>query len=182
VNWKRTPPGTRELSIHNSSGRQALSPAHVRRLVRFVLSAEQRRLAELSIVFLDDAAMSALHRQWHGDPTPTDILTFDLGDGPSRAPAPAARKEPICGELAIGVDHAARAAADLGTDLRRELMLYVVHGLLHLCGHDDKSPAAFRRMHRREDELLTAFGVGPVFAPGRPATARPSARRGRPAR
>ncbi len=47
------------------------------------------------------------------------------------------------------------------------MLLYAVHGLLHLCGYDDRTPAGFRRMHRKEDDLLARLGVGPVFGPTR---------------
>ena len=49
---------------------------------------------------------------------------------------------------------------------RAELALYLVHGLLHLAGYDDRDAAAFRRMHRREDEILATLGLGGVFQDG----------------
>jgi len=45
-----------------------------------------------------------------------------------------------------------------------ELLLYALHGMLHLCGFDDRTDRGFRTMHRREDDILTALGFGPVFA------------------
>ena len=61
---------------------------------------------------------------------------------------------------------AKRSSAQRGTDVAAELLLYALHGTLHLCGYDDRSRAGFERMHAREDELLVALGVGPVFAAG----------------
>ncbi len=43
------------------------------------------------------------------------------------------------------------------------MLLYITHGLLHVLGYDDSSPAKFRRMHKREDELLEALGIGKVY-------------------
>jgi len=53
------------------------------------------------------------------------------------------------------------------TPLRRELLLYVVHGVLHCLGMDDHDEAAAAAMHRVEDAVLTAIGVGPVYSAGR---------------
>ena len=53
------------------------------------------------------------------------------------------------------------------------LLLYALHGMLHLCGFDDRTAAGFKRMHGTEDRILTRLGVGPVFAPaGKPARRR----------
>ena len=107
--------------------------------------------------------MGRLHDEHCGDLAPTDVITFDLRDTPDG---------PLDGDLALGRDVAVRAAAEQGTDARTELLLYAVHGLLHLLGEDDTTDDAYHRMHRREDELLTAIGVGSVFDPqawGNPA-------------
>ena len=56
-----------------------------------------------------------------------------------------------------------RDLGDALTQLNPELLLYAAHGVLHLCGLDDRTAAGFREMHRKEDEILTRLGVGPVF-------------------
>ena len=71
---------------------------------------------------------------------------------------------PIDGDLVLCVDEARRRAAELGHDARVELLLYAVHGLLHLAGEDDHEPDAHRRMHEREDAILTGLGLGPVYS------------------
>ena len=113
---------------------------------------------ELNVLVVDDAAMASLHADFSGDPTPTDVLTFDLTE---TAAGPAAVVE---GDIAVCRDVAARRAAERGHPVREELLLYAVHGLLHLLGEDDHDPAAFARMHAREDAILSAIGVGPRFA------------------
>ena len=114
-------------------------------------------LRELSVALVGDARMAALHRQFMGIPGPTDVLTFPIDvDGRGRA---------VSGEVVVCVPEARRRAAGGGTPVRHEVLLYAVHGLLHLCGFDDTTPRAFRAMHRKEDEILTALGVGAVFAP-----------------
>lgn len=111
--------------------------------------------------------MARLHADHSGDPTPTDVLTFDLGCD--------SRRGHIDGEIIVCADVAYAAARRRGA--LAELVLYVVHGVLHLAGHDDHADAAYRRMHRREDEILTALGWGPVFAKNSPSESATRTRR-----
>lgn len=107
--------------------------------------------------------MVRLHQRFCGRPVPTDVLTFDLGSDP--------RAGWIEGEIVVCADVAWRHARRRATSeaarrsaVRAELALYVVHGVLHLLGHEDHSRGGFARMHAREDELLSGLGLGPVFA------------------
>lgn len=110
---------------------------------------------QLSLAVVGDDAMASLHEQYKDVPGTTDVLTFDLRDDPDA---------PLEGDVVLCIDEAARQAARRGHQTRLEVLLYAVHGLLHLLGEDDADEAAAQRMHRREDELLTAAGFGPVFA------------------
>jgi probable rRNA maturation factor len=95
-------------------------------------------------------------RAVHERPGPTDVLTFPLDED--------ARGRVTAGEVVVCVPEARRRAKAEGTDLRREVLLYALHGMLHLSGYDDTTPAAFARMHRAEDRILSQIGVGAVFA------------------
>jgi len=110
---------------------------------------------DVRVRLIDDAEMAQLHQRTLGDPTPTDVLTFDLGGDPAG---------PLDVDLALGVDAASRQATARGHALERELLLYFIHGVLHCLGHDDHDEAEAAAMHAREDEILRAIGVGPVFA------------------
>ncbi|MEM6854796.1 MAG: rRNA maturation RNase YbeY, partial [Planctomycetota bacterium] len=83
----------------------------------------------------------------------------------------------IDGDVVICRDEAERQAAVRGHDARVELLLYAVHGLMHLLGEDDLDDANYQRMHEREDRLLTQMGFGPVFH-GPPSTPSAPATRG----
>jgi len=101
---------------------------------------------------MTDGELSALHGQFLGDPAPTDVITFP--------PNPAFGS---AGEICVSVDAARRQP---GRDFSDELTLYVVHGWLHLAGHDDLQPAKKRRMRRAEQKalaLLRAARVMPRF-------------------
>jgi probable rRNA maturation factor len=116
---------------------------------------------ELRVRVVGDAEMSRAHERHLGDPSTTDVMTFDLADGA------VARGAPVDADLLVCVDEAARRASEHGYTIERELLLYVVHGLLHCLGHDDHDEASYQRMHELEDEVLEAIGVGATFMPGR---------------
>lgn len=113
-------------------------------------------LRELSLALVGDARMSLLHAQFLGIPSPTDVLTFPLETD--------SRGRVTSGEIVVCVPEAARQAKLRQHPVRREVLLYAVHGLLHLCGYDDKTPREFREIHRAEDMILSKIGIGPVFA------------------
>lgn len=108
---------------------------------------------------VDDARMSLLHQQFMNIKGTTDVLTFDLRE-PSGKPAKTGRVEV---DLALCLDEAARQAKARGHQVRLELLLYAVHGLLHVLGYDDHAPDQAVAMHRREDELLRAVGLPAAY-------------------
>lgn len=112
----------------------------------------------LSLAVVADEEMAELHEQYTGVAGTTDVLTFDLRDeGDDQAP--------IEGDIIVCLDEAKRQAAQRNHPVQHELLLYAVHGLLHLLGEDDHNEADYQRMHAREDELLQAMGIGRVFQP-----------------
>lgn len=118
-------------------------------------------LRELSVALVGDRSMSDLHERFLGIAKPTDVLTFPLEiDG---------RGRPTAGEVIVCVPEGRREARARHGDLSHELLLYALHGMLHLAGFDDKTDRGYRRMHRVEDEILTALGLGSVFAAPRPS-------------
>jgi probable rRNA maturation factor len=121
---------------------------------------------QLSVAVVGDTAMSRLHRRFADTPGPTDVLAFDLGSQPARGHLDA--------EVILCASFAWRVAQGQLPAARRELALYLVHGILHLAGYEDGTPAGFEAMHTREDQLLSQLGLGPVF--------RQRARAGRAAR
>jgi rRNA maturation RNase YbeY len=136
------------LSIRADVGR-----AHVpflRRYLRRAIPLLPHRLTDISLALVNDATMSDLHMRFMNLPGPTDVLTFPLDDNGS-------------GEIVICVSEAARRGKVHGSSVRNELLLYAIHGMLHLCGMDDRTQRGFEKMHRTEDEILTRIGVGAVF-------------------
>jgi probable rRNA maturation factor len=114
-------------------------------------------LGELSVALVNDRRMGLLHERFLNLAGPTDVLTFPMelnGKG-----------EVVSGEVVICVPYARRAAKVHGVAVEKELLLYVIHGMLHLSGFDDRTAGQYKRMHRAEDDILARLGVGPVFDP-----------------
>jgi rRNA maturation RNase YbeY len=137
---------------------------YVRRMIRRARALLRAPLEELTVVLVGDREMIRLHDQFMSLPTTTDVLTFPIDED--------ARGRPISGEVYVCTAEASRQAKRRGVDAQREVLLYALHGMLHLCGFDDRTEPEYRRMHRREDAILTELGVGRVFAVEPAATPR----------
>lgn len=138
--------------------------SHVEFLRSHVLAAAKllkTPLREFSVALVDDREMSRVHGEFLDDPTTTDVVTFPLEVND--------RGEVTEGEVVICVPEAMRCARQRGHRTRNELLLYAIHGMLHLSGYDDTTKREFQRMHAREDEILTDLGLGQVFAAHAPA-------------
>lgn len=117
-------------------------------LVSFVAAREGKRFGEVDVAVVCDREIAALNRKWLGVAGVTDVISFDLSDEHSPG---------ICAEVVVCADEAVRQARRRRTGPQRELLLYVLHGLLHLLDYDDTNPPAVERMHTRQEELLDEF-------------------------
>ena len=93
------------------------------------------------------------------DAVATDVLSFDLRDMQN----PACPRTALDCELVVNAERALEAASERSLEPLAELNLYVVHGLLHQLGYDDKNAQQERLMHQKEDQLLDELGWGQVF-------------------
>ena len=89
---------------------------------------------EVSIV--DDATIADIHMQFMNIPGATDVITFDHG------------------EILISAETAVANASEFANDIDREIGLYIIHGLLHLNGHEDGEDEARQRMHKVQEKIL----------------------------
>lgn len=117
----------------------------LRRAIRAVLEGEGINAAEISLAIVSDGEIARLNKTYLNHEGPTDVITFPL----SRPGA-----SPLEGEIVVSIETAVREAGRRGLHPDRELCLYVVHGMLHLCGYDDLDPKARRRMRGRERHYL----------------------------
>lgn len=113
-----------------------------------VLAALGRGDAELSLVLADDAFVRPLNLEWRGIDAPTDVLSFPQDD------------PHVLGDVVVSTETAARQAAALGHGLEVEVRVLLVHGVLHLLGHDHEDEEEARAMQGEERRLLDELGVG----------------------
>ena len=137
-----------ELVVHVNrvdSG-EAVTHDDVIRAVTAVAEVEDVKGGEISITFLDAAAIAALNETHLARQGPTDVIAFNLG----------APRTPL-GDIYICPDSARESAAEYGVDLREELLRLVVHGMLHVVGYDHPEGADREEseMYSVQEELLS---------------------------
>ncbi len=130
-------------------------------VIRRVIKEEGRTAKSLSVVLTDNRHIRDLNREYLGHDLFTDVISFPLEDtdwpiGPGNGG--------INGEIIASAELAAQQAQARGLDPQAELLLYLVHGLLHLMGYGDRTRSEAKHMHEREDELLEGLGFGSVYA------------------
>jgi len=131
-------------------------PAIDRRLLRSraarVLQALSRTRSELSVALVDDATIADLNSRYRGESRATDVLSFSLvGD------AFADRGGKLLGDVVISVETAARQARRAHRGLDAEIARLLIHGTLHLLGHDHDTDDAARAMRAEERRLWRAI-------------------------
>ncbi len=148
----RPAPESKDLSIESSLLTQD-QLALLRTRTATLLPLLPRDVARVGVRVVDDAEMIELHDRWHDKPSTTDVITFEANrDGPLEV------------DLVLCLDEAARASERRGHAADDELVLYVLHGLLHCCGYDDTSDTLATAMHQEEDRLLIAIGLQAVYS------------------
>lgn len=127
--------------------------AALRAIARRALASERVAApAELSIVLTNDDAVRELNREYRATDRPTDVLSFAQSEGEAFAvPDSQARH---LGDVVISVDTAVRQATERGIELQDEVSHLLVHGILHLLGHDHEKVGEARIMRAHEDAVL----------------------------
>jgi len=115
--------------------------------------------AGLSIVLGDDDSLQRLNREYLGLDHPTDVLSFPAGEVDPETGAP------YLGDVIISVPRAEAQAERGGHPLIAELQLLVIHGVLHLLGHDHAEPLEKSRMWAAQAEILATLGLAGLTIP-----------------
>jgi len=155
------------VEIDNSQRSIVIDEGFLRDVVEKTLEAERVVAAQISVAIVDDPTIHELNRQYLSHDYATDVLSFLLECEEINAEVPS-EDEPrgsgkrIDGEVIVSAETAVRRAAEFQWTPRQELVLYIVHGLLHLVGYDDQSEAEKSLMRSRERTILTCrhFSVG----------------------
>ena len=121
----------------------AIDQAKVRDWVRNVAASYQKKVGEIAYFFCDDEKILEMNRQYLQHDYYTDIITFDYCEG-----------NKLSGDLFISLDTVRSNSELFGTDYNTELHRVIIHGVLHLCGINDKGPGEREIMEAAENRAL----------------------------
>jgi probable rRNA maturation factor len=130
-----------KIHIYNKQKCLPISRPRFREAVLTVLDSLNLSPDELSLYFVSTQAITDLHAEFFQDPTPTDCITFPIDNS-------------YLGEIFVCPETALLYAQKHSVDPQEELLLYVVHGLLHLAGYDDLDPKSKRIMRKKEKSCM----------------------------
>lgn len=137
------------ISIANQQDRLELDYQRIKAVACAVLEGEEVKKAKVTIACLTDSAIAILNQRFLQHEGPTDVISFPYHQS----------KNNLQGELAVSTDTAYSAAADRNHSPADELLLYIVHGLLHLCGYDDLDDQSRAEMRARERHYLNLLKI-----------------------
>jgi len=137
------------VEINNDLLQVPLDEKRVQEAVRIILQDASLKQGEISVAVVDDPTICRLHQKYLGVDEPTDVMSFVLDRS----------KDRLEGEVIVSADTADLTAGWYGWTAADELLLYVIHGTLHLVGYDDATPEKKAEMRERELTYLAHFGV-----------------------
>ncbi len=145
-------PGLNRVTTIDIANRQTLltlDEPPIRQAVEAILADLAVGDTTISVAVVDDAAISKLNEEFLHHQGPTDVLSFVLEQGDGL----------LEGEVVVSAETAQRTAPQFGWSAAEELLLYVIHGTLHLAGYDDATPQQQATMRDRETEYLARLGI-----------------------
>ncbi len=170
------PPETLEIDVSLSCPLWAKTLADAEKLAREAALAAYRAAgagpgpAEASIVLADDAFVQGLNRQYRDQDSPTNVLSFPADEstgGPASAPTETAPGAPrMLGDIVVAFETASQEAADQRKPISDHLCHLVVHGMLHLLGHDHRTASQAEAMEKLEIDILTGLEIANPYLNG----------------
>lgn len=140
-----------KIEINTVDQAHAIDEERLKQAILAILSDAGIESAEISVGVMNDQRMHELNLQFLKHDYPTDVLSFVLDHDDQR--------NSLDGEIIASSDYAAREAERYGWTMNDELLLYVIHGCLHLTGHDDTTEDAKQKMTAAEAKYLKHFGL-----------------------
>ena len=135
------------VEIANLQKHYRIKSSNIKRAVKEVLRKEGRD-ARLSIVLVDNSRIKELNKQYFNSDEVTDVISFPLSNN----------KNSLSGEVIVSVETAVDTAGKRNISVEGEIVLYILHGILHLLGYDDGNEGDARVMHEEESKTLKALG------------------------
>lgn len=138
-----------KVRVNDRQRKAKLNLAWIKSLIDQALRFEGRPEAEVSVLLVDDEGIRELNRRYRGLDQPTDCLAFSQREGRDPEVNPN-----LLGDIVVSVETALVQSKTYKQSLKKEISLYLIHGLLHLLGYDDTEPSDRKRMSKRQEELL----------------------------
>jgi len=143
------------IEITDQQDTLGVDKALIRQAIENILHEEEIDAAQISVALVDDPTIRRLHKDYLDDDTPTDVMSFVLEDG----------EDGLEGEVIASADTARARAPEYAWPPENELLLYVIHGTLHLVGYDDTNSETRPEMRRQESSHLAKLGIKSDGAP-----------------
>lgn len=141
-----------KITIRNLQSRVPVNSRKVAKAVRKVLSSEGiRKSGEITLSFVNDRQIQRLNLKYLGKNNPTDVIAFDVAEPESA--------DKIFADIVISAERAVDNAGIFRTAPLYELYLYVIHGVLHILGYDDRNKKDSLAMRRKESDLLKILNL-----------------------
>ena len=139
------------IEITNEQSAVEVDETQLREAIVWILKQAKVDQAEISVAVVDDPTIHELNRQYLEHDYPTDVLSFvfEYEDGF------------LDGQVIVGGDTAVRESTQFGWEAKNELLLYVIHGTLHLVGYNDTTDETRPAMREAERAVLAQFGLEP---------------------
>lgn len=151
-----------QIEIQNSQTQLAIDESQLESAISFLLQSEQVTRAEISLAIVDNATIRQLNQQYLAHDYDTDVLSFlldcDTALDSAKTEFRGAGKQ-IEGEVIVSAEMAVAMSAEYDWSAEQELLLYVIHGLLHLCGYDDLTEEELRIMRQREQQIFDHWQI-----------------------
>ncbi len=135
------------VEIANLQKHYEINKSKIKKVVKLVLDKEVKS-ARLSIAFVDNEEIKRLNERFLGSNEATDVIAFPLND----------KETILSGEIVISVETAVQVANRKNSNIEGEIILYLVHGILHLLGYNDDNKKNAKIMHKKESEILAVLG------------------------
>ncbi len=144
------------IYFHNAVRGSGINARRLKSVAQKLLQEVREPDSAISISLVGDAEIRTLNRKHRGKDKPTDVLSFPLYEPGERGPHDGER---LLGDIVISLDTARRQAADYDAPLQNELYRLLIHGVLHVLGHDHEQTAERAAMESEERRLAAAIGM-----------------------
>jgi probable rRNA maturation factor len=126
--------------------KENIDTGKIRKLIKRLIGIENKKLGEIQIIFLNNQEILKINKEFLKHDYFTDVITFCYN-----------KKNIVCGDICISIDSVKKNAKNYRTELNRELIRVIVHGVLHLIGYEDTDAKSKEIMKKKENKYLAMY-------------------------